>query len=509
MPPTAASVGMANDTLIDFLRAQFPDFPHAFWEQVLEKIEQFRRSEHSFRNSFGDVDQFATPPLKAFAISPVQSNHQAGTADDTISPARLTFQPAIVAVASGVDSTTTMTSRCASTSSGISSLNGKMSPDGKRVSHVRSKVCRSPSFHDDQHVGVGEIFACNRQSRQTDLGVTIDARAPVPCPNSAVPSVDVLTVMPQWQHDSARESIGIEAVDQVQATSRSPHEVGMAHKSITDAEHASERVTQDSGARALENVHCQRSSSSGGAVSDDGDVDCDGALYKRPNKEKAGAGCPSTDTASSCFGANKKRSAHAMISSQRQVKVSRISHASHVSFDEVETECRKAKVDPEDVALVLGLLDGIGNPETIDELKRACSAARTPGSYATSDADIVCSVKAVRELEDEQKRIPMLYRYHWLKIVQWRDRKIDAQLEQGRARKTATTLALTELMKLMHPEIERTDHRYKQKYQELIQRTSRARHWLELQDRFTIGILAVIPSANFLGCPPFKSVAIP
>jgi hypothetical protein len=64
-------------------------------------------------------------------------------------------------------------------------------------------------------------------------------------------------------------------------------------------------------------------------------------------------------------------------------------------------------------------------------------------------------------------------------------------------------------MKLMHPRLKETDHRYKQRYQDLIQRTSHARHWLELQEKFSIGILAIIPSADFLGCPPFKLVEGP
>jgi hypothetical protein len=358
---------MSRRTVINGLNKQFPKFPYAFWEQVLKTIERLQRSEDLLENDLNSADRFATPPMEAFAIS----------------PARPAFEPVIVANGGEENSATTSLQGYAISPARLLAPNGRESLIGKHV----AQLCH-------------------------DMPSSVPCHMVQPYPNNVVSSVCVLPNESSRQENDTQDDVEIEVLTRTHALSGVDDQVETAHILATGEEDVLEQDLQDSDENAPDGVDHHRSLSPGVAVNGS-----DG-FKSRPDEKMDGAGRVGMETSRSCSSATKKRSARAVIRSQRQAKVPKMRHVNHISFAEIEAGFKVVKADAEDVALVSGLLNNIGGPETINALKHACSTARTPGSYVTSDTDIACSVKAICELEDEQKRMPMLYRYHWLRVVQ-------------------------------------------------------------------------------------------
>ncbi|KAF2158947.1 hypothetical protein M409DRAFT_30576 [Zasmidium cellare ATCC 36951] len=175
-----------------------------------------------------------------------------------------------------------------------------------------------------------------------------------------------------------------------------------------------------------------------------------------------------------------------------------------ISSAEVLAEFRLMKLKVESVTIVTNLLNNIGTLETIQALKDACLAARETKRCFTCDDSIESSATAIAQLEDEGKRSPLLLRYHWSNVVRWRDENEQRHQRDGCSAPTATKLATNEMMKKMHPRLQPEQQMYATKRSALGQMCSYSRQWLELQKEFSIGLLAVIPGADLVGCAPFQ-----
>lgn len=197
----------------------------------------------------------------------------------------------------------------------------------------------------------------------------------------------------------------------------------------------------------------------------------------------------------------RKRNAPVATKDATPVGISNAKKENGIPLIVVRARFKEFEANVEDIPLVVGLLNYIGAPETICELRDACSMARK-ASCVTSDADITCSIKAIDELGKELVRIPMLRRYHVWKLMQHLNEEVEKlATADGRDSKAATTSILKALMGKTYPELSESSSTYAKTYKRLVQQTSHARHWYALQQEFSIGVLAVIPSPELIGFP--------
>jgi len=157
------------------------------------------------------------------------------------------------------------------------------------------------------------------------------------------------------------------------------------------------------------------------------------------------------------------------------------------------------------------------SPDAFYQLRNVCIIARE-GGQLSSDRSISQTILALDKLEGTLSMIHIQRRYYLVNLVDHRnqlekthlDQKFERPIRAVRARNNrstgvrdektgrASSLALRDLMSQAYPDLMPTQHgendEYQKKLKSLKNKLAFGRNWNMMQQRFTAGILALVPS---------------
>ena len=194
---------------------------------------------------------------------------------------------------------------------------------------------------------------------------------------------------------------------------------------------------------------------------------------------------------------------------------------------------RLKRRDPNDALLLTRIFYAIGSPESFQQLKDACQLVRkrhvmsvpaVDSSEAQSPRGL--GPKAIRALDklDIEASVESILRRGYLanlrgdrngRQIQYRiqnsskrsrsSRPGNVRFRLQKANRGAGRVSVRvfdDLLKDAYPELRlvaKSDQDYKKKAESLHQRLSNGRHWLALEEKFSPGILAVVPTGDTVG----------
>ena len=168
------------------------------------------------------------------------------------------------------------------------------------------------------------------------------------------------------------------------------------------------------------------------------------------------------------------------------------------------------------------LFYAIGSPESFYQLKVACTGVWNMSALSLSDSHgSIPPLRALDKLDVDVSVEPILRRYYLAELVASRDRRQahygaqDCRMQQPRllrfgytkpraesatrGTRLATRQALKDLLLESYPNLRKvaeTDPEYKSKLAILNQRLCNGRHWRTLEERYSSGILSLIPTGD-------------
>lgn len=180
---------------------------------------------------------------------------------------------------------------------------------------------------------------------------------------------------------------------------------------------------------------------------------------------------------------------------------------------------------------LLNMFFGIASPFSINQLSEACSWIRdsVPRDNITEGTHVRRTVRALEWMDAQSKAFPYLRRFHLVQLCQHQRDLQGRHLERSssntgkpqkyglkkgpiktsKGTKRAASNALDELMRQAHPECsDKHDAEYSKRLKSLRNRLSAGRNWYLMQQRFGIGILALVPCGKEVGITNAEYVLI-
>jgi hypothetical protein len=178
---------------------------------------------------------------------------------------------------------------------------------------------------------------------------------------------------------------------------------------------------------------------------------------------------------------------------------------------------RSQSEDQEGIWLLTRLFFAIASPDAFYQLRDACTSIRESDSPAVlqTNTSIAQTIQALDNLEIAVSTNSILRRYHLTRLVDYRNEREthhrserperalriakDSSENYGRA----SSLALTDLMTQAYPKLKhhprsrgRSEDEYQRRLKSLKNRISSGRNWYLMQQKFSPGILALVPTGG-------------
>jgi hypothetical protein len=165
------------------------------------------------------------------------------------------------------------------------------------------------------------------------------------------------------------------------------------------------------------------------------------------------------------------------------------------------------------LSVLTRLFYAIASPEAFYQLRDACTLVRQNGEFIIPQPSdtIVQTVRALDGLETAASTNAILRRYHLVRLIHHRNEREkerltknsnktskSAEVKRGFGR--ASSLALSDLMAEAYPELEQPSRlqdaigtEYERRHKSIKNMLCSGRNWDLLQERFSPGILALVP----------------
>ncbi len=196
---------------------------------------------------------------------------------------------------------------------------------------------------------------------------------------------------------------------------------------------------------------------------------------------------------------------------------------------------RCGNVDEGALWLLVRLFYGIASPDAFAQLRDACALVREKGEFTISQQTdtVVQTIKALDGLETAASTNAILRRYHLTRLVEHRNEKENLIAQPGRTSKRSkskntriedsshadrqagfpriSSMVLSSLMAEAYPELGQPSQlrnssgtEYKKKYKSLKNMLGAGRNWDLMQQKFSPGILALIPTGGEYGIQNYE-----
>jgi len=196
---------------------------------------------------------------------------------------------------------------------------------------------------------------------------------------------------------------------------------------------------------------------------------------------------------------------------------------------------RCGNVDEGALWLLVRLFYAIASPDAFSQLRDACALVREKGEFTVSQQTdtVVQTIRALDGLETAASTNAILRRYHLTRLVEHRNEKEYLIAQTGRTSNRSkskntriedsshangqagfgriSSMALSSLMAEAYPNLEQPSRlrnssgtEYKKKYKSLKNMLGSGRNWDLMQQKFSPGILALIPTGGEYGIQNYE-----